>query len=674
MGACRSRSLVRRPGDTSFPLGPCQRVPKFASPFAVTTHRSMSGNNAGVRNLRAMFESQNAASSSPEPRGRSPAGSATSDANRPTSKVRASFVSVEPHAAGAAKELGTTKGVSTNTPHAQRRESFSVSGESSDVADLKQAISEEKEERKKSIAVDEAVPEQAVETRESSRAPAPLREPAGKMPNLGSIMKGSDFPEPVAAAEQPTEEAPNVRPGDAQVAPAAHEKPAETQPETPDKVVTGAQEEAALKPADPTDEAAVAGGGALPAPAEVLSHPTSSEAAPQTPKITEPTAEAKETPRTNGRASTRKPAAISTAKSPARSARGTSAARSPLPKSPLPKTPTASKPTPAATAAKSPAPPAKSPAAAKSPAPAKAQLKPAAPREPTKPVAPKFTARAPAKPSTATAGTTATAAAKAKPAAAEIKKISTKAAPSAPSKTGTATTGGFVKPKPRSPTRPVRLPSHLTAPTASSAAKHGEEAAEQKPARKPSTVPRPAPKAAAPAAKKPAPRASLAPSTARPASRASTAAGASDGFLARMMRPTASSASKTHDKPESPPRQRTTAKATTKPKAPEGLATKAKKKVEEVAAKAKDVVTNGNHEERHEEKTEEPETATTGPAATEPIAEKGTDIGTAPVPTEDTAAGAEEPVSDMPTATEAEKTEHAAVESESPKAQEEAVF
>jgi hypothetical protein len=124
----------------------------------------MSGNNAGVRNLRAMFESQNATSSSPEPRGRSPAGSATGDANRPTSKVRASFVSVEP---GANKDLSAVRGASANTLPSHRRESFSVSGESSGIADLKQAISDEREERKNSVALDEAVPEQAVETRVS---------------------------------------------------------------------------------------------------------------------------------------------------------------------------------------------------------------------------------------------------------------------------------------------------------------------------------------------------------------------------------------------------------------------------------------------------------------------------------------------------------------------------
>lgn len=493
-------------------------------------------------------------------------------------------------------------------------------------------------------------------------------------------MKGSDFPEPdtkVAEAEQAIDEAPAVQPGEAQAAPVKEDKSteiagAEIQAENPDKIVTGAQEEVSLKPADPKDEATVAGGEALPPPAEVLSHPTTSETAPQTPKIAEGKLEPKETPRTNGRTSTRKPAAISTAKSPARSARGTSAARSPLPKSPLPKTPTVTRSTPAATASKS-------------PAPAKAQPKAAVSKETTKPVAPKTT-RAPVKPSTATAGTTASAAAKAKPTVAETKKTTTKPAASAPPPKASTTTspGGFVKPKPRSPTRPVRLPSHLTAPTAASAAKHGEEAAAQKPARKPSTASRPAPKAPAPAAKTQSSRTSLAPSTAapkRPASRASTAAGASDGFLARMMRPTASSSSKTHDKPASPPRRGAAAtKVPTKPKAPEGLATKAKKKVEDVATKAKEVVTNGKeekHEEKHEEENEEkPEGKheVAGTTATEPNAEKDVETPSAPVENTDSVAGAEEPLDSTPAAEQTESTKPTAVETETPKAQEEAVF
>jgi hypothetical protein len=54
------------------------------------------------------------------------------------------------------------------------------------------------------------------------------------------------------------------------------------------------------------------------------------------------------------------------------------------------------------------------------------------------------------------------------------------------------------------------------------------------------------------------------------------------------MRPTAASASKTHEKPASPPRKST--------KAPVGAIQKGKKKIEEVAAKAKDAVTSNSHE------------------------------------------------------------------------------
>jgi hypothetical protein len=58
------------------------------------------------------------------------------------------------------------------------------------------------------------------------------------------------------------------------------------------------------------------------------------------------------------------------------------------------------------------------------------------------------------------------------------------------------------------------------------------------------------------------------------------------------MRPTAASAQKTHDKPASPPRTST--------KAPVSALQKGKKKVEEVAAKAKDDLTsNGHHGEEN---------------------------------------------------------------------------
>ena len=61
------------------------------------------------------------------------------------------------------------------------------------------------------------------------------------------------------------------------------------------------------------------------------------------------------------------------------------------------------------------------------------------------------------------------------------------------------------------------------------------------------------------------------------------------------MRPTAASASKTHEKPASPPRKAPNT-------APVSSALhKGKKKVEEVASKAKAAVTNGHDEEEHQD-------------------------------------------------------------------------
>ncbi|KAF2814908.1 uncharacterized protein BDZ99DRAFT_458872, partial [Mytilinidion resinicola] len=171
-----------------------------------------------------MFENQKAPSS-PEPRGRSPAASSlASDTDldgRPRSKIRASFVSVEPSGVSGglaspglgspglaspgffspAKELGAVKGTpdGINSPTAHRRESFSLGQDQADtVLELKKTVSQEKEDRKKSLEIEETIPEQAVESRPSSRPATKIQEPTspGDMVNLGSIMKGSDFPEP----------------------------------------------------------------------------------------------------------------------------------------------------------------------------------------------------------------------------------------------------------------------------------------------------------------------------------------------------------------------------------------------------------------------------------------------------------------------------------------------
>ncbi len=125
------------------------------------------------------------------------------------------------------------------------------------------------------------------------------------------------------------------------------------------------------------------------------------------------------------------------------------------------------------------------------------------------------------------------------------------------------------KTHPKSPTRPVRLPASLTAPTAASVAKLGATATARPPSRTSHTITNNpsvpnkdrAPAAASQPRPKP-PRASLpAPSAAPSKAKARTSIAGSkpaDGsFLARMMRPTQSSASKTHEKvePKTPPKK-----------------------------------------------------------------------------------------------------------------------
>ena len=149
----------------------------------------------------------------------------------------------------------------------------------------------------------------------------------------------------------------------------------------------------------------------------------------------------------------------------------------------------------------------------------------------------------------------------------------------APKITPSSPASAFTKPKPKSPTRPQRLPASATAPTAASAAKLGGNPVSRSPSRastaptslnrKPSTLKKdataphtggPTP-ASASGIKKKASRPSLPAGTHpdRPKSRGSTVGSKApdEGFLARMMRPTASSACKVHEKiePKSPPRK-----------------------------------------------------------------------------------------------------------------------
>lgn len=126
----------------------------------------------------------------------------------------------------------------------------------------------------------------------------------------------------------------------------------------------------------------------------------------------------------------------------------------------------------------------------------------------------------------------------------------------------------------RETTKPANIPSHLTAPTAASRAR--QEAESTKPATgRPAAAARVVPKQQI-SSSRPAARASTA---TRPESRSSqptaqrksnTTAAPSESFLERMMRPTAASASKTHDKPTEtkalPQRTKSSAKPSSAPK------------------------------------------------------------------------------------------------------------
>lgn len=275
-------------------------------------------------------------------------------------------------------------------------------------------------------------------------------------------------------------------------------------PVNPDKPVTGAEEEpSGLTPADPADEGAVSGGAALPPVVEDLRKEKTSG-----------------TPEINGNQD--------------HSAGKPNSTQAPTAKKPSPTTKTNPPAASTQTAPKAAREDAKRPAGAPSSAKTKA------PRRDLN--------RKVSRPSLAAP----TAASSAKAAGAETRE-------SLPS-----TASPSVKPKPREPTKAVQLSSHLLAPTASSRAKH-----DTAPPNKHTTEPSAATVAARPRPKpgpgKPTPRSSLAPqqrSESRTSQNSSRRSAAPDGsFLDRMMRPTASSQSKSHDKFEkkSPPRTSTSA-------------------------------------------------------------------------------------------------------------------
>jgi len=479
-----------------------------------------------------MFENQEATSA--EARGRSPNGRlSVTEGEQPLSKVRSSFIAVdEPNNATEINpEESKAAAEGRNSTASLRRHSMSLDEtDHKDVLqEVKDTVEGEREARRQSTDIPETVPENAVSATPATATPAV---------EAKDYMAAGDLKE--AKSEDP------------EVADAGSKLKAMTLPEddtpvaNPDKPTTSAEEEpGTMQPADLNDGAAtkvVNGDVPTPASPEKESKPAARPTF-STPKKSAPASNLAKpvTPRSSRKAT---PSKIQTSTSKPGSFAGP---RSTKANSPVAvKTPsTASRPNTSDSKAGA------APSAHASPS-SKRDVKP-----------PRASLTAP----------TAASAAKAKSLASDSTETQDTTAKHASPKAA--------KMQPKTSTRPVKISSHLLAPTASSAAKH--EAAKQedaKPASKPaattkSTAASKSQRTSTSGARAPTASASARSSLARsnftttkptPRSTASKAAGAGESFLARMTRATASSASKTHEKTdvkEAPKRRPSVAKPRT---------------------------------------------------------------------------------------------------------------
>ena len=488
---------------------------------------------SGVASLRARFESNSSDKTPPGSRGRSPAGSVASDTSRPLSKVRTSFVAVEPsgHMASTLEVPKTgpapfdgsqdTKPEAMTNPISTPPKANGLPS-TTDI-NSQQGLSE-------GLPAAESKPEKGDADQEV--IPSKSREEG-----LGSILKGSPF-EGEVGDEDTTQQAP-----------AEHSDPA----------LQASKQSPALTSTDP-----------------IAINEESDDI--------EPTSEPSNTTRPTSQP-TQKPTSSSGSNTKATMNGKTKETADPKP---------ASKKAPAAIrtqdAPHGPGKAAKAPS--KDDGASKGSVK--SPSTPHTPIS--STSAAPKTSSQLAKSLEASAAPSAKPSqghstqskgavkssvgrvtskVAETAKAATRPSTSKPASshpTSTKPHATATKPRPKSPTKPVRLPAAATAPTASSAAKHDESGAPPQ-ARSPgrqssvstgtkgraSSLSKPTRpiRASLPAHSKPAEKSKPKPRT----SMAST--GASSGsFLERMMRPTQSSAQKTHDKvePKSPPRKVSAAK------------------------------------------------------------------------------------------------------------------
>ncbi|KXL41437.1 MAG: hypothetical protein FE78DRAFT_83626 [Acidomyces sp. 'richmondensis'] len=464
--------------------------------------------SSAVRNLRSIFENKAsdaaaaaaANTSAPDHRGRSSAGWNDNTPSRPTSKVRASFVPVEPAAGSitmaSTTELGESGGsvpelTREESSAGRRRGSFSE-GSDNMLPELRKttSVSEEAERREKASNVAETIPEVAIES-------------AADTPDLAV----SAAHEKEVATETP-------------LAKVEASKTKENKGDGREKEIAKPEEKTAgVETKQGAVKTAATGERAPAGEEEVSNRVVEAAQTASTPQVPETMAKSSSSPDC-GSAPSQNPAAPVSDKEPK------PAQTAKTPPQPI------EAPKPSVMAAKS-------AASSKTAAPA---LKSPTNSTHSKPE----TTKTPTKKASRSSLAAPTAASVARMAAGTAASHAVKHSP--PS-----------KPKPRDTTKPVDLPSRLTAPTAASRAKHEPESA--KPSS--STYSRPKPPLA-----KPTPRSSLAPGQ-RPGSSGSTTAGkkapshAPDGsFLERMMRPTAASAGKAHDKVEtakSPGRRSTAA-------------------------------------------------------------------------------------------------------------------
>ena len=470
---------------------------------------------SGVASLRARFESKDE-STSPPSRGRSPAGSlsVTGDAPHPISKVWTSFISVEPSGQmgdlDAPQELGN-KGHANNGDGAGE---FTTNGEVGKPKINGVDLNPQKATNKEANIAEQTTPKSSPE--KDSTAP--------ESPNImNSAPPTANLDKPKSDAE---DKAAAIPPSDTKEVAAASDSAAPNGAPIPlGSILKGSPFE------QDASKGEVSNAKETSASAEPTQSSEQQAPGPSTPIIN---GESKDTPtqdaglQSKAKTTPRPPhGGKKSAPQPVSSTRGNSEHKPQTSTPPAPSTP------------KNAATPSKQPIYKESP-------KPATSKEPKK-EAPndkgKTTVERPSRPSVAPKA----------PAAAP--KPPSKPAMKPPSRSPPSLT----KPRPRSLTRPVRLPSSATAPTAASAAKLDTAAAataksrDRVPSNSTSVRQKPA-RTSLPAVSKPAENAKD-----KLKSRLSTVSSRppEGSFLDRMMRPTQSTSQKTHEKIEAktPPKK-----------------------------------------------------------------------------------------------------------------------